>query len=97
MIENIDASTIGVATRWFLGPGHMYQNSVHSTIQFFSSYVWKLFYQRKLNSEKGINSYKTTSVNASLDERLNFGKAGSVLAYEPRIFPESAYTFKTEN
>ncbi len=91
MIENLDQATIGVATRWFLGSDHVYQNSVHSTTQFFSSYIWNLFYERSLNAAKGINNYKTSSVKDNMDDRLNFGKKGSVLSYIPRIFPNAVY------
>lgn len=40
MIENLEPVSIAVATRWFLTPGQQYQNSVHSTLQFLSPYIW---------------------------------------------------------
>ena len=34
MIENLESESIGVATRWFFpSEGHVYQNSLHSTLQ----------------------------------------------------------------
>ncbi len=90
MIENLDKETIGVATRWFLGPGHVYQNSVHSTIQFFSSYIWHLYYEKSVNADKGIRAHKASNT-PPMDERFNFGKAGSARAYVPQIFPASVY------
>ena len=40
MIENLEETSIGVASRWLLGVDQHYQNTVHSQLQFFSSYIW---------------------------------------------------------
>lgn len=90
MVENVDSSSIGVATRWFLPPGHQYQNSVHSTLQFFSPHMWGLYYSRTLNKMNNVTGHKPTNT-PPMDDRINFGKKGSARAYVPRIFPDSFY------
>lgn len=97
MIENLDSASIGVATRWFLPSGHQYQNSLHSTLQFFSTHMWNVYYTRVLNKlAGGINEHKPTNT-PPMDERINFGKKGSAMNYIPRIFPESFYAAQGEN
>lgn len=90
MVENLDSSSIGVATRWFIPSGHVYQNSVHSTLQFFSPHMWGLYYLRTLNKMKNVTGHKATNT-PPMDDRLNFGKKGSARGYVPRIFPDSFY------
>lgn len=43
MIENLEPVSVAVATRWFLAPGQQFQNSLHSTLQFLSPYIWSPF------------------------------------------------------
>lgn len=106
MIENLETESIGVASRWFLGPGQQYQNSVHSTLQFLSPYVWyadsfvvcaflmlncrKTYYDKAYNLQKGIRVHKASNT-PPIDERFNFGKPGSAVAYRPKIFPAHIY------
>jgi hypothetical protein len=89
-VENLDTVSIGVATRWFISPGHQYQNSVHSTMQFFSTYMWKTYYSRMLNKERNVTSHPASNT-PPMDERLNFGKKDAAVNFVPKIFPESYY------
>eukprot|EP01034_Spumella_vulgaris_P024958 gene24958-31359_t len=96
MVENLDSSSIGVATRWFIPSGHLYQNSVHSTMQWFSTHMWKLYYTRVFNKMNNIHSHKATNT-PPMDDRLNFGQKGSAKAFVPRIFPDSFYSAGDDN
>jgi hypothetical protein len=90
MIDNLESESIGVATRWFFPEKHVYQNSLHSTLQWFSTYMWKTYYSRVRNRALGLTAH-TPSNTPPMDERFNYGRAGSSTAYEPRIFPASFY------
>ena len=35
MVEALDADSVTAATRWFLPSGHVYQQSVHSVLQWY--------------------------------------------------------------
>jgi len=60
------------------------------TLQFFSPYVWNTFYQGLFRKAGGKNEH-TPSNTPPVDDRLNFGVPGSVLRFEPRIFPATLY------
>jgi len=90
MIENLDSESIGVASRWFFPDEHVYQNSVHSSLQWFSTYMWSTYYTRVRNRALGVTAHSPSNT-PPMDERFNYGRAGSSIAYEPRIFPDSFY------
>lgn len=91
MIENLEDESIGVATRWFVNMKQNYQNSVHSTLQFLSGYIWSNYYNKALNAQRGIYAHKASNT-VPIDERFNFGKLGSAAAYRPMIFTPPIYT-----
>lgn len=89
-IENLEDSSIGVATRWFLEKSQLYQNNVHSTLQFLSPYIWQNYYEKAFNLKQGIRSHKASNT-VPIDERFNFGRVGSAKQYRPKIFPSYIY------
>jgi hypothetical protein len=89
-VENLDETSIGVATRWFIPRRHQFQNSVHSMMQMFSTYMWKTYYTRMLNKQRQISSHPPSNT-PPMDERINFGKKGTAVSYHPKIFPDSFY------
>lgn len=95
MVENLDSETIGVATRWFFPSGHVYQNSLHSLFQWFSTYMWKTYYTRIRNRALNITAH-TASNTPPMDERFNYGRKGSSINFEPKIFPKSFYEAQGE-
>lgn len=96
MVENLDGDSIGVATRWFLSSNQFYQNSVHSTLQFFSSYMWNIYYGKMLNLERNVTAHSASNT-PPMDERFDFGRKGSAVSYQPRIFPDSFYSAAKED
>lgn len=90
MIENLDSEAIGVASRWFFPDDHVYQNSLHSTLQFFSTYMWGTFYSRVRARTLGVTAHSPSNT-PPMDERFNYGRPGSSVSYVPRIFPASFY------
>mmetsp|Transcript_6092 Transcript_6092/g.11642 ORF Transcript_6092/g.11642 Transcript_6092/m.11642 type:complete len:117 (-) Transcript_6092:168-518(-) len=90
MIDNLEATSIGVASRYLMPVTQHYQNTVHSSLQFLSSYIWRTYYSKMVNLQRGVRAHGASNT-PPLDERLNFDKKGSALAYRPKLFPELVY------
>ena len=92
MIENLDSENVAVATRWFVPSGHVYQQSVHSALQWLSHHMWHSYYARVLAR---LSESRTEEADAwkedPQDHRFNFGREGSARRFIPRIYPDSYY------
>ena len=53
--------------------------------------MWKIYYTRVRNRALNVAAHAASNT-PPMDERINFGKEGSSMNHEPRVFPSSFYS-----